>query len=83
MLKLLDVKETPLGGPVIFSIVFIKKNGERVFLPRCVSSGLPYSLAANPLRGVLPVDAEGNQSGHVYPVNIDLILEFNSMEVIL
>jgi hypothetical protein len=31
----------------------------------------------------MPVDASGEKSGHVYPVNIDLILEFNSMEVML
>ncbi len=83
MLKMLDIKETPSGGQVTFSIVFIKKNGERVFLPRAVSSGLPYSMSANRLRGVLPVDSSGDKVGHVYPVNIDLILEFNSMEVML
>jgi len=83
MLKALDIKETPSGSQVSFSMVFIKKDGERVFLPRAVSTGLPYSLSANRLRGILPIDQHGNKSGHVYPVSIDLILEFNSLEVLL
>ena len=83
MLKSLDIKETPSGAQVSFSMVFIKKDGERVFLPRAVSTGLPYSLSANRLRGVLPIDINGNKAGHVYPVSIDLILEFNSLEVLL
>jgi len=83
MLKSLDLKETPSGDQVSFSMIFIKKDGERVFVPRAVSTGLPYSLSANRLRGILPIDSSGNKIGHVYPVCIDNILEYNSMEVIL
>jgi hypothetical protein len=83
VLKILDVKSNPDGSPCTFSMVFVKKNGERVFVPRAISCGLPYSLSAHRLRGVMPVDSKGNKNGHVYPVNIDLILEFNSMEVVL
>ena len=83
MLKALDIKETPSGAQVSFSMIFIKKDGERVFVPRAVSTGLPYSLSANRLRGILPIDASGNKIGHVYAVCIDNILEYNSLEVIL
>lgn len=83
VLKYLDIKTNPDGSQVVFSMVFIKKDGERVFLPRAVSTGLPFSMKANRMRGVRPVDTDGNEAGHVYPVNIDLILEYNSMEVIL
>jgi len=83
MLKSLDIKETPAGDQVSFSMIFIKKDGERVFVPRAVSTGLPYSLSANRLRGILPIDSGGNKIGHVYPVCIDNILEYNSLEVIL
>ncbi|MFA5872622.1 MAG: hypothetical protein WC832_01535 [Anaerolineales bacterium] len=83
MLKALDIKETPSGDQVSFSMIFIKKDGERVFIPRAVSTGLPYSLSANRLRGILPIDSSGNKIGHVYPVCIDNILEYNSLEVIL
>jgi len=83
LLKSLDIKTNPNGSQVVFSMVFLKKNGERVFVPRAVSCGLPFSLTAHRMRGVMPVDANGDKSGHVYPVNIDHILEYNSMEVIL
>lgn len=83
MLKALDIKEGPGGDQVTFSIVFIKKDGERVFIPRAVSTGLPYSLSVNRLRGVLPINANGEKVGHVYPVCIDNILEYNSLEVLL
>ncbi len=83
MLKSLDVKSNPNGSQVVFSIVFLKKNGERVFLPRAIATGLPFSLTAHRMRGILPVDFKGEKIGHVYPVGIDNILEYNSMEVIL
>jgi hypothetical protein len=47
MLKALDIKETPTGTLVPFSMIFIKKDGERIFLPRAVSTGLPDSLSVN------------------------------------
>jgi hypothetical protein len=46
MLKSLDIKEPPIGTQISFSIIFIKKDGERVFVPRAVSTVLPYSLSA-------------------------------------
>jgi hypothetical protein len=83
VLKSLDIKESPSGAQVSFSIVFIKKDGERVFVPRAVSVGLPYSLSAHRFRGVLPVNIAGDKTGHVYPVCIDNILEYNGLEVTL
>jgi len=74
MLKALDIKEIPAGEQVSFSIIFIIKDGERVFVPRAVSTGLPYSLSANRLRGILVIDSSGNKIGHVYPLCIDNIL---------
>jgi hypothetical protein len=82
-LKQMDIKEDPEGKPVTFSIVFVTKTGHRVFLPRAMQVGLPYSSKANRLRGVLPVDHNGDKTSHVYPVSIDNILEFNSLEIIL
>lgn len=83
VLREYDIKETPQGKQVVFSIRFIKANGESVFLPRAVASGLPYSLAENRMRGVVAVDLQGNKIGHVYPVSIDLITEWNGLKVIL
>ena len=78
-----DIKETPQGRQVVFSIKFIKKNGEIVFLPRAVASGLPYSLKDNRMRGVVAVDKKGDKIGHVYPVNIDLIIEWNGKQIVM
>jgi hypothetical protein len=82
-LRELDIKETPSGKQVIFSIRFIKKNGESVFLPRAVACGLACNLKENRLRGVVAVDAKGNKIGHVYPVSIDLITEWNNKTIVL
>jgi len=57
VLKYIDIKETPSGDQISSSIVFIKKNGERVFLPRAVATGLPFSLKTNRMRGVMPIDS--------------------------
>jgi hypothetical protein len=78
-----DIKEDPSGKQIHFSIKFIKKNGEIVFLPRAVACGLPYSLKDNRLRGVIAIDQAGNKIGHAYPVNIDLITEWNGKTVVL
>jgi hypothetical protein len=47
LLKALDIKETTSGDQVSFSLIFIKKDGERAFVPRALSTGLPYSLSGN------------------------------------
>lgn len=78
-----DIKETPQGRQVIFSIKFIKKDGEIVFLPRAVASGLNMNMKDNRMRGVVAVDDRGDKIGHIYPVSIDLIVEWNGKEIIL
>ncbi|MGE4568552.1 MAG: hypothetical protein AB7C90_05120 [Bacteroidales bacterium] len=81
VLREMDIKETPYGKQVVFSIKFIKKNGEIVFLPRAVACGLRMNMSLTRFRGVLPVNDKGEPAGHVYPVNIDNIIEFNSNTV--
>lgn len=83
MLREYDIKETPSGKQLVFSIKFVKKSGELVFLPRAVATGLPWNVAENRQRGVVPVDATGEKSGHIYPVRIDNIIEWNGNRVIL
>ena len=78
-----DIKETPQGRQVIFSIKFLKKNGELVFLPKAVASGLNMNMKDNRMRGVVAVDNNGDKIGHVYPVNIDLIIEWNGKQIVL
>jgi len=82
-LKEYDIKETPDGQQVAFSIKFIKKNGEHVFMPIAAACGLSQHMSKNRLRGVIPVDKQGNSIGHPTPVNIDYITEWNGKEVVL
>ena len=78
-----DIKETPKGEQTVFSIKFVKKNGEIVFMPRAVACGLTANMKKNRLRGVVPIDNEGNKIGHPTPVNIDAIIQWNGKQIIL
>ncbi|MCX6231151.1 MAG: hypothetical protein NTZ33_06365 [Bacteroidetes bacterium] len=83
MLREFDVKETPEGKQIFFSIGFVKINGELVFLPRAVACGLPFNLKQNRMRGVVAVDAKGDKIGHVYSVRIDNIVAWNGKKVFI
>ena len=78
-----DIKELPSGRQVTFSLKFVKKNGELVFIPRGVASGLPFHVSGNRMRGVMPVDDALQQCGHVIAVDIDAIVEWNGKKVVL
>ena len=54
-LKEYEIKEAPNDRQATFSIKFVKKNGELVFIPRAVAAGLPFSAKDNRMRGVLPL----------------------------
>jgi hypothetical protein len=81
VLKELEAKETPDGKQTVFSIKFVKKDGELVFFPRAVSTGLKMNMKENRMRGILPVDQDGNACGHVTPVHIDGIIMWNGSNV--
>ena len=83
VLREYDIKETPQGRRVVFSIKFVTRSGELVFLPRAIASGLPWNVAENRQRGVMPVDQSGEKTSHVYPVRIDNIIEWNGKRVSL
>jgi hypothetical protein len=80
-LKEYEIKETPNGKQNVFSIRFVKKSGEIVFIPRAVAAGLQFNGKDNRMRGILPVDGDNNSSGHVTPVHIDGIIEWNGKTV--
>ena len=80
-LKEFELKETPDGKQVTFSIKFVKKNGELIFVPRAVAAGLRFNISDNRMRGILAVDADNNASGHVTPVHIDGIVEWNGKKI--
>ena len=82
-LKEIDHKETPDGKQVVFSIKFIKINGELVTITRAIASGLRANMKKNRMKAVKAVDKNGDGIGHVYPVRIDNIVEFNGLKVVM
>lgn len=80
-LKEMDIKESPDGRPVFFSVKFVKKNGELVFVPKATSAGLRFDMKTNMMRGILPVDSNGHPAGHVTPVHIDGFIEYNGKKI--
>ncbi len=78
-----DIKETPEGNQIVFSVKFVKNDGELVFIPAAVACGLTANMTKNRLRGIMPVDEKLNKTGHPYPVSIDALVEWNGLKVIL
>jgi hypothetical protein len=83
VLRELDIKENPDGSARTFSVRFCKRDGETVFIPLAVTTGtgINRNVSHNRERGFLPVNKQLHKVGHVYPVNIDNILEYNNMLV--
>ena len=81
VLKEYEIIETSDGRQITFSIKFVKKNGELVFIPRAVATGLKMNMKDNRMRGVLPVDSDNNSIGHITPVHIDGIVQWNGKKV--
>lgn len=77
----MDMAVKPDGSANTFSIRFVKQNGESVFVFRAIKSGLKMNLKKHAMRGVRPVDKMLNTIGHVYPVWIWAITEFNGHKV--
>ncbi len=80
-LREMEIKETPGGKLNDFSIKFIKKNGELVFIPKAITTGLRFNMKSNRYRGVVAIDDQGEFISHIYPVHIDNITEFNKNKV--
>lgn len=69
-----DETKLPNGEFKYFSVGYIKKNGEFVYLKRCKKSGLRFSMKDHNMKGALPVDQQGNPSDHVHPIWIHSIM---------
>jgi len=66
---------------LLLNKVHKEKNGELAFIPRAVAAGLPFSAKDKRMRGVLPFDSENNASGHITPVHIEGINEWNGKKI--
>lgn len=84
MLADMDIRFLPDGKRRIFSVKFVTKAGKLYFIPQCYCCGSgKMDMKGYRLRGIQPCDCKGTPEGHIYPVNIDNILEYNNMKVIL
>lgn len=77
----MDVAITPDGRPTVFSIAFVKKNGECVYMPKARKSGVNMDMKKNAMRGVQQCDSKGKPFGHPTPVRIWNIIQFNGKTV--
>ena len=82
-LREMETREKSNGKASHFSVQFYLKNGEVVSFPRAVVRGLRADMKANRLRGIQPVDSEGNPIGHIHAVSIDNLREFNGKQVVI
>ncbi len=82
-LREMETREKANGKASHFSLQFYLKNGELVSFPRAVMRGLKADMKRNRLRGILPVDSEGNPIGHIHAVSIDNLREFNGQQVVI
>ncbi len=80
-----DETKLPDGSDKFFSVGFITKTGEFIYIKRGKKRGLRFSMKEYDYKAVQPVDKNGNETGHVYPVWIHSIvlyignIYFNSM----
>lgn len=82
MLADMDIRFNPDGSRRIFSIKFSTMEGKLYFIPQAYACGAgKMNMKEYQLRGIQPCDCKGNKEGHVYPVNIDNIQEYNKMKV--
>ena len=79
----MELHEENQGKKHIVSIRVVNKSGEVVYLPYAFSSGLKADMKKSRLRGATPCSPTGIPTGHVLPISIDNILEYNHKTVML
>lgn len=72
-----DETKLPNGQTKFFSVAFVSKKGEFIFIKRGKKTGLRFNMKKHNMKAVQPVDNEGNEIGHVYPVWIHSILYYS------
>jgi hypothetical protein len=78
----IEEKKTPDGKIKTFSIKFVLKNGELVYVMRAIKTGLyRMNQGKNHYRGIVAVDKQNNWIGHPTPVHIFKIIEYNGIKV--
>lgn len=81
MLNMMDIRTTPSGKPMVYSIKFVQKDGKLRFLPQCIITGVNnMNMKQNRVRGVQPCDCSGvvDPGSHPIPVRVFNVIEFNN-----
>lgn len=78
----MDIRENIDGSKRIFSMKFISDAGKLYFIPKAYACGAGrMNQKLYRKRGIQPCDCRGNSEGHIYPVDVDLIKEYNGLTV--
>ena len=78
MLADLDIREDRYGNKRLFSVKFCTKDGKLYFVPQAFATGCKgMDMKRLRYRGVQPCDCKGHPEGHVIPVKITNIMEYN------
>jgi len=72
-----DERKLPDGSDKVFSVAFISKKGKFRFIKRAKKTGLRMNMKYNDMKAVQPVDENGFEIGHIYPVWIHSILFYS------
>lgn len=79
----MDIRFDESGKRRIFSIKFVSKEGKLYFIPQAYACGAGrMNNKEYQLRGIQPCNCKAEPEGHPYPVNIDLILEYNKQKIV-
>jgi len=73
-----DEQFYPNGTEKFFSVGFIAKTGEYIFIKRARRCGLRFSMKDLDFKVAVPVDNNGIAIAHVYPIWIHSILYYKS-----
>ena len=78
----MDIRYDLTGKRRTFSIKFVAATGKLYYFPKAFACGCGgIDMKAARVRGVQPCDCKGNPEGHVYPVKIDNIIEYQGKKV--
>lgn len=72
-----DEERLPDGRIKNFTVAWISKKGEYRFIKRGKKSGLKHNMKEHDFKAVQPVDMNGDEIGHVYPVWIHSIVYYS------
>lgn len=82
-LREMALRETGDGRRNIFSLRVVTLKGESKWFAHCYQTGKsdPQRELDQRRRNIQPCDAQGNPTGHMVSISIDLITEYNGRRV--